>query len=223
MGNFKISTATIVRTACLLLALVSLSFSCTFSFISSVKFSAMYSYKSWSTANDLYSNFGFPISSFIFSMNLQIFLISSCPFLIASNITSFDTSFAPASIIAIFCSVPATVSVKSDTFLCSSVGFITISPFTSPTFTAAVGPPNGMSDIDSAADAPIIAATSGELSCSTDNTVATTTTSFLKSFGNSGLSGLSIALDVSIALSAGFPSLFWNDPGIFPTAYSFSS
>ena len=178
---------------------------------------------SWSTANDLYSNFGFPISSFIFSMNLQIFLISLCPSLIASNITSSGTSFAPASIIAIFSSVPATVNVKSDTSLCASVGFITILPSTNPTFTAAVGPPNGISDIESAADAPIIAATSGELSCSTESTVATTTTSFLKSFGNSGLSGLSIALDVNIALSLGFPSLFWNDPGIFPTAYSFSS
>ena len=115
----------------------------------------MYAYTSGLTANDLYSNFGLPISSFIFSMNLQIFLISLCPSFIASNITSSGTSFAPASIIAIFSSVPATVNVKSDTF----VGFITISPFTSPTFTAAVGPPNGMSDIDSAADAPIIAAT----------------------------------------------------------------
>ena len=68
--------------------------------------------------------------------------------------------------------------------------------------------PNGISDIDNAADAPIIAATSGELSCSTHNTVATTTTSFLKSFGNNGLNGLSIARDINIALSLGFPSLF---------------
>ena len=80
-----------------------------------------------------------------------------------------------------------------------------------------------MSDIAKAAAAPIIAATSGELSCSTHNTVATITTSFLKSFGNNGLSGLSIALDVKIALSLGFPSLFKNPPGIFPTEYSFSS
>ena len=143
--------------------------------------------------------------------------------MIASNIISSGTSFAPASIIAIFSFVPATVNVKSVFSLSDSVGFITILPSTNPTFTAAVGPPNGISDIDNAADAPIIAATSGELSCSTDNTVATTTTSFLKSFGNSGLNGLSIALDVSIALSAGFPSLFWNDPGIFPTEYNFSS
>ena len=40
----------------------------------------------------------------------------------------------------------------------------TVNASTNPTFTAAVGPPNGISDIDNAADAPIIAATSGELS-----------------------------------------------------------
>ena len=80
-----------------------------------------------------------------------------------------------------------------------------------------------ISDIERAQDAPIMLQTSGELSCSTDKTVATTHTSFLKSFGNNGLNGLSIALDVKIALSAGFPSLFRKLPGIFPTAYNFSS
>ena len=58
---------------------------------------------------------------------------------------------------------------------------------------------------------------------STDNTVATTQVSFLKSFGNNGLNGLSIALEVKIALSVGFPSLLVKLPGILPTAYSFSS
>ena len=156
-------------------------------------------------------------------MNLQSFLISTCAAFIASNIVSFGISSAPASIIVIFSSVAATVNVNLDFSLCSTVGFITICPSTYPTFTAAVGPPNGMSDIARAAAAPIIAQTSGELSCSTDNTVATTHTSFLKSFGNSGLNGLSIALDTNIALSAGFPSLFKKLPGILPTAYSFSS
>ena len=156
-------------------------------------------------------------------INLHIFLISSCAVFIASNITSFGTSFAPASIIVIFSSVAATVKVKSETSLCASVGFITICPSTNPTFTAAVGPPNGISEIASAAAAPIIAATSGELSCSTQSTVPTTHTSFLKSFGNNGLNGLSIALDVNIALSLGLPSLFIKLPGIFPTEYSFSS
>ena len=57
----------------------------------------------------------------------------------------------------------------------------------------------------------------------TDNTVATTCTSFLKPFGNKGLIGLSISLEVSIAFSEGFPSLFKNPPGILPTEYNFSS
>ena len=156
-------------------------------------------------------------------MNSHNFLISTCAVSIASSIFSSGTSFAPASIIAILSCVPATVKVKSLWALCSTVGFIIISSFTKPTFTAAVGPPNGISEIESAADAPIIAATSGELSCSTDKTVHTTTTSFLKSFGNKGLKGLSIALDVNIALSDGFPSLFVYEPGIFPTEYNFSS
>ena len=170
-----------------------------------------------------YVYFVIPISFWIPEINSHIFLISVCAAFIASNITSFDTSFAPASIIVIFSSVAATVNVKSLFSLCSTVGFITICPSTNPTFTAAVGPLNGMSDIAKAVAAPIIAATSGELSCSTQRTVPTTTTSFLKSFGNNGRNGLSIALDVKIALSVGFPSLFRNPPGIFPTAYNFSS
>ena len=136
---------------------------------------------------------------------------------------SFGISSAPASIIVILSKVPATVKVSLLFSLCANVGFITISLSTYPTFTAAVGPPNGMSEIESAADAPIMAHTSGLLSGSTDNTVATTQVSFLKSFGNNGLNGLSIALEVKIALSVGFPSLLVKLPGILPTAYSFSS
>ncbi len=68
-----------------------------------------------------------------------------------------------------------------------------------------------------------VVVTATVLSVEMDKTVAVTTTSFLKSFGKSGLIGLSIALDTSIALSAAFPSLLVNPPGIFPTAYIFSS
>ena len=150
-------------------------------------------------------------------------MISSWAFFIASSIVSFGISSAPASIIVIFSKVPATVAVNLLLSLWATVGFITISPSTHPTATAAVGPLNGISEIASAADAPIIAHTSGLLSCSTESTVVVTQTSFLKSFGNNGRSGLSIALDVKIALSEGFPSLFVKLPGIFPTAYNFSS
>ena len=204
-------------------SLTSLSCACTSTYILSLKFFSTSAYISASTSNDLYSNFGFPISAFIFDIKSHIFLISTCAVFIACNIISFGISSAPASIIVIFSCVPATVNVNLLFALCSTVGFITISLLTYPTFTAAVGPPNGISEIESAQEAPIIAHTSGELSCSTDNTVATTTTSFLKSFGNNGRSGLSIALLVNIALSVGFPSLFWKLPGIFPTAYNFSS
>ena len=138
----------------------------------------------------------------------QIVLISTCAFFIASSIMSFGISSAPASIIAIFSLVPATVKVSLLFFLCSSVGFRIIFPSTYPTLTAAVGPPKGISEIERAQEAPIIAHTSGELSWSTESTVATTTVSFLKSFGKSGLSGLSMAREVKIALSEGFPSLF---------------
>ena len=91
-------------------------------------------------------------------------------------------------------------------------------PSTRPTKTPATGPPNGISDMASATPVPIIAAISGELSISTDITVATMLTSFLKSFGKSGLMGRSITRDVKIAFSLGFPSLLINPPGIFPTA-----
>ena len=156
-------------------------------------------------------------------MNLHTFFISTWAFSIASNIVSLGISSAPASIIVIFSSVPATVRCNLDFLFCSSVGFTTISLSTYPTCTAAVGPPHGISDIDNAADVPIFAQTSGLLSKSTDNTVFTTHTSFLKSCGNNGLIGLSIALDTSTALSAGFPSLLLKLPGILPAAYNFSS
>ena len=107
--------------------------------------------------------------------------------------------------------------------LCSTVGLITNSPSTKPTYTAAIGPLNGISDTETDADEPIIAQNSGALSCSTDITVATIDTSFLKSFGKSGRIGLSITLAVKIAFSDGFPSLLVKPPGILPTAYILSS
>ena len=96
------------------------------------------------------------------------------------------------------------------------------SPLTFPTFTAATGPLNGILEIDTAIDEPSKAVSSGELSWSTDNTVFTICTSFLKSSGNNGLSGLSIIRDANVAASVGLPSLFMNPPGILPTEYNFS-
>ena len=68
-----------------------------------------------------------------------------------------------------------------------------------------------------------MAAISGEQSGSTDMTVHTTDTSFLISLGNRGRIGRSMTREVRMALSLGRPSLFRKEPGILPTAYSFSS
>ena len=78
-------------------------------------------------------------------------------------------------------------------------------------------------NIDKAMEVPIMEVISGEQSGSTDITVQTTETSFLRSFGNSGRIGLSITRETNIAFSVGLPSLFKKDPGIFPIAYIFSS
>ena len=156
-------------------------------------------------------------------MNSTIFLICSCANNIAFNIVSSDTSWAPASTIIIASFVPDTTKCISLFSLCSALGFTTNSPSTKPIQTDPVGPLKGMSDIDNATDEPIIATISGVQSWSTERTVATTWTSFLNPCGNKGLIGLSINLDVNIAFSEGFPSLFKNPPGILPTEYNFSS
>ena len=77
--------------------------------------------------------------------------------------------------------------------------------------------------MDNAQEAPIMAVISGALSCSTDNTVATIWTSFLKPSANNGRIGLSIKRLAKIEDSLGRPSRFINPPGILPTEYNFSS
>ena len=89
--------------------------------------------------------------------------------------------------------------------------------------TDAVGPSQGISEIASATDEPIMATISGEQSGSTLITVATTCTSLKNPLGKRGLKGLSISLELRTALSLGLPSLLINPPGIFPAAYIFSS
>ena len=118
--------------------------------------------------------------------------------------------------------VPATVKSISDTSSSAGVGFITNSPFTLPTFTPAIGPSNGILEIQVASEEPNIAASSGELSVSTDKTVLTICTSFLKSSGNIGRIGLSIIRAARVAASVGRPSLLIKPPGILPTEYNFS-
>ena len=72
-------------------------------------------------------------------------------------------------------------------------------------------------------DEPIIPNTSGGMLVSTESAVATTHTSLNNPFGKSGRIGLSISLEVRIALSLALPSRRLKLPGILPTAYNFSS
>ena len=167
--------------------------------------------------------FSFPISFWTSRINATIFLIASCPAAIASNILSSETSLAPASIMTIFSSVPATVKVRSLLLRCSRFGLITISSSTKPTLTPPIGPFHGISEIESATEVAINPVISGWLSISVERTVITTETSFLISFGNNGRIGRSTIREVKIERSEGLPSLFKKDPGILPTAYSRSS
>ena len=154
--------------------------------------------------------------------NSTNFLTASWPNIKASNISSSLTSLADDSTILIASLVPATVKSISEISDCSVVGLITSSPLTRPTLTPATGPLNGTLLIEVAIDEPSNAASSGELSGSTDKIVFTIWTSFLKSSGKSGLIGLSIILAARVAASLGLPSLLIKPPGILPTEYNFS-
>ena len=61
-------------------------------------------------------------------------------------------------------SVPATQRSISDLALCSTVGLITNLPSTLPTYTPAIGPLNGTSEIHTQSELANIAVISGELS-----------------------------------------------------------
>ena len=85
------------------------------------------------------------------------------------------------------------------------------------------GPFQGIGEIAKAAEAATTDRTSGEFSPSTDKTVAIICTSFLNSFGKSGLTERSIRRAVRVASSVGRPSLFTHLlPLILPPAYSLS-
>ncbi len=143
----------------------------------------------------------------------------------ASRRVSSDTSRAPASTIVIASRVPATTRSRSVSFSSShtSGGFTTRRPSRNPMRTAPTGPPKGIEEIDSAADAPMTASTSGALSWSALSTVAITWTSLRNPLGNSGRSGRSMRRALSVARSPGRPSRLKKPPGIFPAANIFSS
>ena len=118
--------------------------------------------------------------------------------------------------------VPATVKESVALALCSTLGLITYSPSTLATITPAIGPLNGISETHNAKEDPNIAAISLLASGSTENTVLTICTSFLKPSANKGRIGLSIKRAVNVACSVGLASLLKKLPGIWPTAYIFS-
>ena len=156
-------------------------------------------------------------------MKATSFLISSWPKRMARSISSSGTSFAPASTMSTASRVPLTVRCSVLLSRWAASGQRTSSPSTQPTTTVPVGPPQGMSLTDSAAEDPIIAGTSGGMSLSTLRQVATTCTSLRMPLGNSGRSGRSIRRQVSVAFSVGRPSRLMKPPGILPTEYCFSS
>ncbi len=170
-----------------------------------------------------YSNFSLPISALMPLINCKICWLASCPAIMPLYISSSETSFAPASIMAMRSVVEATVTAISLTLRCSASGLMINFPSISPTDTPDMGPLQGISEMVRAMEVPTIAAISGEQSWSTDITVQTMATSFLISLGNSGLMGRSIMRHTSVAFSLGRPSLLRNEPGILPTEYSFSS
>ena len=169
-----------------------------------------------------YSIFSSPISFIILFSKLTNFFTASWPNIKASSMSSSLTSLADDSTMFMASLVPATVKSMSDFSDSSVFGLIISLPSTLPTLTPATGPLNGILLTETAKDDPKRAASSGELSGSTDKTVFTICTSFLKSSGNKGLIGRSIIRAAKVAASLGLPSLLINPPGILPTEYNFS-
>ena len=100
---------------------------------------------------------------------------------------------------------------------------MTNSPSTQPIRVTPIGPLNGMSEIDSAVDAPTMDMMSRGVSRSAEMGVVMICTSLRKSFGNSGLSGRSVRRMVRTVSVVGRPSRRGNPPGMRPRAYRRSS
>ena len=96
-------------------------------------------------------------------------------------------------------------------------------PSMRPTRTAPTGPPQGMSEIISAAEAALMARISSGFSPSAESEYMMTCTSLRMSLGKSGRSGRSVRRAVRMASSVGRPSRRKNEPGMRPPAYMRSS
>ncbi len=110
------------------------------------------------------SRFGLPTWRTISCWKATSSLMAFWPKARALSIVSSSTWFAPASTIIIASCLPATVRCNRLASSCSTVGLRIGLPSTCPTITLAIGPSKGISEIDSANEAPNMAAISGELS-----------------------------------------------------------
>ena len=169
------------------------------------------------------SNFGLPTRFCISSCSSMSCTFTSCALPIASRITASDTSFAPASTMTTASRVPATTISSALSFSWANVGLTTYSPLMYATRVPETGPPNGISDIVSAAEAPMIERMSGSFSWSADSVVTVIWTSFRMPLGKSGRSGRSVRRAVRMPAVLGRPSRRNQPPGIFPAAYNRSS
>ena len=141
----------------------------------------------------------------------------------ASRTTSSDSWWAPASTIMMPSLVPATTRSSLLLSICSYVGFTTNSPSMYPIRVALMGPWKGISEMLSAADAPIIDGISRGFSRSVERGVTIIWTSFRYPLGKRGLRDRSVNLSARMASVDGRPSLRKKLPGILPLAYSRSS
>ena len=102
-------------------------------------------------------------------------------------------------------------------------GLTTSFPSMRPTRAPAIGPVKGISEIESAAEAPIMARIPVSFSLSAERTVATIWISLYNPCGKRGRMGRSIMREVRISKSESLASRLRKPPGIFPTAEVFST
>ena len=103
-------------------------------------------------------------------------------------------------------------------FLSAAVGLKRYFSPSQPRTIPAMGPLKGTSEMETAAEAPIMAVISGLQSRSTLRTSQAMTTSLRRSVGKRGRMGRSIRREASTAGRLGLPSRRMKLPGILPTA-----
>src|SRR6516225_5579955 len=128
------------------------------------------------------------------------------PNITAPSITSSLSSFASDSTINTASCVPATTRSSWLSVISSSSGLSTYSLLTKPTRAAPIGPMKGAPESVNAAEAAIIARTSGSFSRSCDSVVTITWVSLRQPSANSGRTGRSINRETSVSFSVGRPS-----------------